>query len=171
MMQLGKSFITLILLVAAARPLAAEPDSSAGAARVQTGRDIWVQPDEKAGDVTCFVCSIHVRGAVTGDVFALGGRIVVEQGGAIDGDIATIAGDIVVENGASVGGDAAAIGGSVRRLPQGVIGGDVDSLGVAWLVVIVVVPLLVLGALVAFIIWLARRSKQRTPVPTVVRGQ
>jgi len=161
--------MVLILLGAFTPLFAVESDSSADTGRVQTGRDIWVQPGEKASDVTCFACSIHVRGAVSGDAFALGGRIVVEPGGAIAGDVATMAGNIVVENGASVGGDVAAIGGRVRRFPQAAIGGDVASLGIGWLAVIALVPLVMLGLLVTLIVWLVRRSKQRAPVPTAVR--
>jgi len=160
----------LVLVAFAGVFLAAQPDSSGGSERVQTGRDIWVQPNEKAGEATCFGCSIHVRGAVSGDAFAMGGKIVVELGGSIGGDVATMGGDIVVENGASVGGDAAAIGGSVRRAPQGVIGGDVDSLGFSWLVLLILIPLAMLGALVALIIWLVQRSRAKPPLPTAVHG-
>ena len=162
-----KRLLSLVFGLLAAFPLTAmAAKSTNGAERVQTGRDIWVQPGETTGDVTCLGCSIHVRGAVTSDAFACGGRIVVEQGGSIAGDAATVAGNISVDNGGSIGGDAAAIGGAVQRLPQGVIGGDVDSLGSGWLVVMALVPLVMLGALIALIVWLVQRSKRIHAVPS-----
>lgn len=146
----------------------AQRDSSAGSERVQSGHDLWIQPNERASDATCFGCSIHVRGTVTGDAFAMGGRIIVETGGSIAGDAATLFGDIAVESGGSVSGDVAALGGRVRRSPEAVIGGEAASLGVVWMALLLLVPLVLLGLLVALLVWLVQRLRQR-PVATAAR--
>ena len=128
--------------------------------RFQMNHDIQVQADERTGDVTCFNCSVRVRGQIAGDVFCLHGNVIVEQNGRIAGDVATLLGDVRLDEGAQVAGDVAAIGGSVKRDSGASVSGDVASLGGAgWFALIFFVPLGVVGGIIAFIVWLVQRSR------------
>jgi hypothetical protein len=62
--------------------------------RTQVGSNITIRPGEEAGDVTCFGCSIRVRGHVSSDATAFGGSVILEDEGEIDGDITTFGGSI-----------------------------------------------------------------------------
>ena len=59
-------------------------NKKAASDRTQTGSDIRVGPNDETGELTCFGCSIHVRGHVLGDVTTFGGSVVVEEGGQVD---------------------------------------------------------------------------------------
>lgn len=137
--------------------LAAASDS---ADRFQMNRDLRIEADEKVGDVSCLNCSIHIRGQVAGDVFALHGNVVIETGAQVSGDVSTLVGDVRVESGASVAGEIAAIAGAVRRQPQAVIAGEVSSMeGTQWLLLITLGPLMMLALIVGLIVWLVQRSR------------
>src|SRR6266852_2844365 len=117
-------FAALALLIVVSSVVMAQENSS----RSQTNRDIRVEPGQKAGDLSCMNCSIYIRGDVAGDVFAVHGNVVIDVG---------------------------AIGGAVRRQPQAVIGGDVASLeGKGWLLLLLLCPLVILGLMIALIVWL-----------------
>lgn len=129
--------------------------------RFQMNHDIRVEANERVGEVTCINCSVHVRGNVAGDVTTINGNIVVEEGGSIAGDIATIHGDVRLDDGSRVGGDIATIVGAVRRASTATVGGDVASLGGAgWMIAIFLAPLLILGGIIALIVWLVQRSRR-----------
>ncbi len=129
--------------------------------RTQFGRDIYVQPGEKVGDVTCFACSIHIHGQVSGDATVFGGSIVVEDGASVTGDATTFGGRLRIQGAASVSGDATTFGGYVQRDPQATIGGDVTSFGgLGWLVVLLALPLLFLVGIIAAIVWLVQRNRR-----------
>ena len=154
-------FAALALLIVVSSVVMAQENSS----RSQTNRDIRVEPGQKAGDLSCMNCSIYIRGDVAGDVFAFHGNVVIDSGASVAGDIATLFGDIRVANGGSVAGDVAAIGGAVRRQPQAVIGGDVASLEVkGWLLLLLLCPLVILGLMIALIVWLVHLYRGRRPV-------
>jgi len=139
---------------------------AANADRFQFNRNIQIQPDDKVGDVTCINCSVYVRGQVAGDITTINGNIVAQSGAAIAGDLTSIAGNAHVENSAQVGGDVTAVAGSVRRDPQATVGGDVTSLGGGgWIFLIFLLPLAVLGGIVALIVWLIQRSRRPAQVP------
>ncbi|HTW57303.1 MAG TPA: hypothetical protein VMD99_04130 [Terriglobales bacterium] len=126
--------------------------------RTQVGRNITIAPDEVAEDVTCFGCSVLVRGHVSSDVTAFGGSVFVEDQGVIDGDLTTFGGNILLDKGAKVSGDVTVFGGHIRRDPSASIGGDVTNMGgPGWLVLIVLIPFIVLGGFIALIVWLIRR--------------
>ncbi|MGC1370809.1 MAG: polymer-forming cytoskeletal protein [Candidatus Sulfotelmatobacter sp.] len=121
------------------------------------GHSINVGPDQHVSDLTCFGCSIHVRGQVAGDVTAIGGSIILEDQAKVSGDVTAIAGDARLGAGIQVGGDATVIGGELRRDPQASVGGDVTSMfGRGWLFLIFLVPFMILGLVVAFVIWLVQ---------------
>ena len=134
--------------------------------RTQFNHDLRVDEGESTGDVTCIHCSIYIRGQVTGDAVAFLGRVVLEPNASVSGDATSIAGDIRLAGGARVGGDATALGGSIFRDPQASVGGDIDALaGGAWVLLIFLVPVLVLGGIVALVIWLIQRGRHPTPMP------
>ena len=132
----------------------------------QLGRNISVGPNDKTGDLTCFGCSIRVRGQVAGDVTAFGGSVVIEDQGQVAGDVTGFGGDIRLDKGVKVAGDVTVFGGEIHRDPQANIAGDVTSMGGrGWLVVIFLTPIVVLGLLVAFVVWLVQRLRRPSMPP------
>ncbi len=126
--------------------------------RTQFGRNITIAAGDEASDVTCFGCSVRVRGHVMGDVTTFGGSIVVEDDGQIGGDTTSFGGDVRLDKGVKVAGDVAVFGGHLRRDAAAVVSGDVTSFsGTGWMLLVFGLPLVMLGAFVAFVIWLVRR--------------
>jgi hypothetical protein len=135
--------------------------------RFQFNHDIRISPGDKAADVTCINCSVYVRGHVSGDVVAIHGNVVAEPGASIAGDLTAIGGDARLENASQVAGDLVAVGGTVHRDPQATVGGDVTSLGGGgWVLLVFLLPLVVLGGMIALILWLIQHSRRPAPVPT-----
>ena len=133
--------------------------------RTQVGHTISVGPDEEVGDATCFGCSIRVRGHVTGDATAFGGSIVVEDEGQVGGDATVFGGDIRIDKDAKIARDVTVFGGRIRRDPAATVGGDVTAMGgPGWMFLIFLLPLMLFSGVVAFIVWLIRRST-RPSVP------
>jgi len=122
------------------------------------GHDISIGPGEEASEATCFGCTVRVRGHVAGDVTTFGGSIVVEDEGEIGGDTTTFGGDARLGKGVKVGGDVTVFGGRIRRDPTSSVHGDVTNFGGGvWILLIFGLPLVVLGAFIALIVWLIRR--------------
>jgi len=156
---------TLFLLVPSMSAAAPSND------RVQIGRSIVVQPGESVGDLVCIACSIRVRGQTAGDAVAVAGSISLEDGAQIAGDTVAIAGSVRLERNTKIGGDVVAVAGKIRRDPEAVIGGDVTSIGgVGWMVPILLAPFLLLGGVVAFILWLVQRNRRVASVPAYPAG-
>jgi len=134
--------------------------------RTQFGHNINIAPGEEVADVTCFACSVRVRGHIGGDVTTFGGSIVVEDDGQIAGDTTSFAGDVRLDKGVKVAGDITVFGGRLERDATATVGGDVTNFrGTGWLVLIFGLPLAILGAFVALIFWLVRRlMRPATPV-------
>jgi hypothetical protein len=88
--------------------------------------DIVIESGETAKDVQCFMCSVHVRGRVTGDLITFGGAIFVE--GRVDHDAIAIGGRIESNSNSTIAGAAIAVGGYVLRQENSVIAGDSKSL-------------------------------------------
>ena len=134
--------------------------------RFQMNHDIHIQADEKVGDVTCVGCSIYVRGQVSGDVTAVAGGVIAESGASIAGDVTTIGGNARIESGSQVAGDLTAIGGDLRRDPQASVAGNVTTIGGhGWVFLIFLLPVAVLGGIIALIVWLIQRSRRPVPLP------
>jgi hypothetical protein len=145
-------FFLVVLVVALSSAAFADRD------RTQLGHNINIGPDEDVSDATCFGCSIRVRGHVSGDVTAFGGRIVVEDRGQVNGDATAFGGDIRIDKEAKVGRDVTVFGGRIRRDPAAAVGGDVTAMGgPGWIFLIFLGPLIFLGLFVALIVWLIRR--------------
>ncbi len=134
--------------------------------RTQLRNNITIGPDEEVSEATCFGCSVHVRGHVSGDVTTFGGSIVVEENGQIGGDATAFAGNMRLEKGGQVNGDVTVFGGRLYRDAAAQIGGDVSNFGSGgWIVLLLVLPFLVMGLFVAGIVWLIRRVLRPAPVP------
>ena len=130
--------------------------------RTQFGHDVTVGADEEVTEVTCFGCSVRVRGNVSGDVTTFGGTILVEEGGEIGGDSTSFGGDVRLDSGAKVE-SITVFGGKIRRDPGASVSGDVTTFagGAAlWLFLIFGFPFLILGGIVWLIVWLVRRFSQ-----------
>ncbi len=133
--------------------------------RTQFNRDIRVESGEKTGDVTCFNCSIYIRGEVSGDATAFHGRIVVETGASVAGDATAFLGDVRVEPGSRLAGDVTVFGGSLHRDTGAAVAGDVTSFeNKVWVFLILLIPLVFVGLIIALIVWLVERSRRSVPV-------
>lgn len=127
----------------------------------QVGHNINVGPNDKVGDLTCFGCSIHVRGEVAGDVTAFGGNVTLEDQAQVAGDVSIFGGDVRLDRGVRIAGDVSVFGGQIHRDPQATVSGDVTSFGGhGWLLPIVLTPIVLLGLLVALIIWIIQRARR-----------
>jgi hypothetical protein len=124
----------------------------------QFGHDINIGAGEEASDVTCFGCSVRIRGHVAGDVTVFAGRVTIEDQGQINGDATVFGPGIRLENGAKISGDVTVFGGQIHRDASTSIGGDVTNFsGPLWLVLIFGLPFVILGAFIALIVWMIRR--------------
>ena len=156
---------TILRILAVLALLAAPALAQKGSDRVQFNHDIFVEPGQKSGDLTCINCSVFVRGEVAGDVTAIHGNVVVEQGSRLAGDVTVVLGDLRLQSAAQVAGDAVTVGGTVRREPQASVAGDVTSLGGAgWVILIFLLPLALVGGMIALIVWLIARIQKPAPV-------
>jgi hypothetical protein len=154
------------LVICIAFLLGASATALASPEQFQMGHDIHVAADQKTGDLTCLNCSIYVHGEVTGDAFALNGDIILETGGQIAGDITTLHGDARLADGSKLAGDVTSIGGTVRKQPSAQIGGDVSSMGGSgWVFLIFLVPVAILGGIIALVVWLVQRSRHNAGIP------
>jgi hypothetical protein len=150
-------FACLLFCAVIASPALADDDHE----RTRVGHSITVGPGEEVNEATCFGCSVRVRGHVSGDVTTFGGSISVEDEGEIGGDATTFGGSIRLEKDAKVSGDVTVFGGRIHRDPAATIGGDVTNFGgPGWIILILGVPLLLFGGLVAVIVWLVRRLRR-----------
>jgi hypothetical protein len=148
------------LLIPVSLLASADPD------RTQFNHDIHIGPNDKVGDVTCIGCSVHVRGQVSGDVTTIAGSVFLEQGASIAGDVTVLGGNTRAESGTQVAGDLTAIGGDLVRDPQAAVAGDVTTVGGGrWVFLIFLAPFLILGGIIALIIWLVQRSRHPAAVP------
>ena len=126
--------------------------------RTQMGHNITVAPGEEVSEVTCFGCSIRVRGHVIGDATAFGGSISVEDEGQVGGDATTFGGGIRLEKDVKVSGDVTVFGGRIHRDSGATIGGDVTNFGgPGWMVVIFAAPIVFLVLFIVLIVWIVRR--------------
>jgi len=134
--------------------------------RTQFGHNISIGAGEEVSEVTCFGCSVRVRGHVASDVTTFGGSIVVEGQGEIGGDTTTFGGSVRLDKDAKVH-DVTVFGGQVHRDAAATVLGDVTNFGGAgWLVLVFGLPLVIFGAVIALIVWLVRRL-MRPALPVV----
>ncbi len=126
--------------------------------RTEVGRHVSIAPGDEANEVTCFGCSVRIRGHVKSDVTVFGGSVIVEDQAEVDGDITAFAGRVRLDDGVKVGGDVTVFGGHIHRNPGAFIGGDLIDFGNPGLIVLLaLIPLVAFLALIALIVWLVRR--------------
>jgi hypothetical protein len=131
----------------------------------QIGRDITIGPDQRAGDLTCIACSIHIHGQVAGDVTAVAGSITIAQKAQVTGDVTAVGGSLRLDDEAKVAGDATVVGGNMHRDPEAAVSGDVTTMGgEGWVIPIILAPFVLLGLIAAGIVWLVQRAR-RPAVP------
>ena len=167
---MGFSSVRWLILFSLASVLATSAVAQGSHDRTQFGHDITIGADETASEATCFGCSVHVRGRVDGDVTTFGGSVVIERDGSVGGDTTIFAGDVRLDEGAKAK-DVAVFGGRLRRDPGAEIEGDVTNFAggsALWLFLIFGLPCVLLGAVIALIVWLVRRFT-RPPVPVAAR--
>ena len=149
--------LLFVLVLAAGAPCWA----LGGSDYTQFGHDIRIGPDQNVGEVTCFNCSVYVRGNVGGDITAFHGNVVLEDSAAVGGEVTTFLGDVRAQGETKIGGDVTALGGKVHRQDGAQIGGEVTSMDSAgWFVALVVLPIFFLIGIVALIVWLVGRSRR-----------
>lgn len=153
-MSLARSLALPFLLLLSSSHLWASPDAPPVGTRF--GKDIHVAAGQNVqDDLTCFSCSIYIQGNVAGDVTAFKGKIVIEGPAQVAGDVTTIVGDVVVGPETKIAGDVTAVGGGIQRAPDAQISGDVVPIRRGWWVTLLLIsPLIVLGALIAAAVWL-----------------
>jgi hypothetical protein len=135
--------------------------------RTSWGNNISIGPNDQVSDITCMACNIRIRGQVAGDATAIGGSIVLEDQGQVAGDVTAIAGNARLDKEVKVAGDVTVVGGELRRDPGASVSGDVTAMGGrGWIVPILLAPFVILGLLVAFVVWLVQRAR-RPSLPQV----
>jgi hypothetical protein len=140
--------------------------AAAKADRTQLGRDITVGPNEEAGEVTCVGCSIRIRGQVSGDVTTVGGNIFIEDQGQVAGDVTAVAGDARLDKEVKVAGEVTVVGGELRHDPRASISGDITTVGGrGWIIPLLLAPFLILGLLIAFVVWIVQFLRRPAVVP------
>lgn len=140
-------FLALVALLSSAARAGGSQD------RTQFGRNISIAAGDRANDVTCFGCSVRIRGHVTSDVTVFGGSVIVEDQAEVDGDLTAFAGRVRLDDGVKVGGDVTVFGGHLHRDPRASIGGDLTYLGgPGWIVLIILTPFVFFGVFLAFIV-------------------
>ena len=159
----------MVIAMVALFPTLASAEQSSD--RVQIGRDMVVQSGEKAGDVVCVFCSVRVHGQTSGDVVAVAGSVTLETGAQVGQGVTVVLGNANLRNSTQVAGDLVVVGGALRRDSQTMIGGSITALeGSFWMLLILLVPFIVLGGLVALIVWLIQRSRRPAPAPAYPTG-
>ena len=127
----------------------------------QFGHSIYIGPDQKAGDVTCFLCSVRVRGQVGGEITTFGGNVTLEDNASVGGDVTAFGGTVRLGPATRVGGELTIMGGRLMRDPKAQVGGDVTTFeGQGWLFVIFGLPVLIFAGIIALIVWLVQRRRR-----------
>ena len=155
------AILTLALVVALPSAFA----KNDGSEITQFGRDIRIGADQKAADVTCFNCSVYVEGQVGGEITTFHGNIVLQDGAMVGGELTALLGDVRLGNDTKVAGELTVLGGKLRRPTTASVAGDVTVMeGAGWFYVMVLSPFLVLGGIIALIVWLVRRARRPATV-------
>ena len=131
--------------------------------QVQFGNNIVVREGEEAHDAVCFACSIEIDGTLHGDAVAFLGNIRVR--GHAEQDAVAFLGNISVGDNASIERDVVVFAGNLHTGNGATIGND----RVIFPAILFAVPLLVVGGIIALIIWaiheLTYRNRPVYPMP------
>lgn len=159
-----RSLLTICILLAA--PLALAGDNHE---YTQFGHSIYIGPDQKTGDVTCFMCSVRVRGQVGGEITTFGGNVTIEDDASVGGDVTAFGGTVRLGPATRIGGELTVMGGTLIRDPKAQIGGDVTTFGgQGWLLLIFGLPVVFVAGIIALIVWLIQRRQR--PVQPYARA-
>jgi hypothetical protein len=132
------------------------------------GHDIRISADQKAADVTCIYCSVYVEGQVAGEITAIHGNIVIQDGAMTGGEVTAVLGDVRMADNTKVAGELTVVGGKLRRSSTASVAGDVTVMeGTTAVYMMLLSPFLFLAGVIALIVWLIRRRK---PAPVYARA-
>jgi len=155
----------ILFLFLAAMLVSPQAFAKGGSDYTQFGHDIRIAEDQRATEVTCFSCSVYVRGQVSGDITTFGGSVVLDQGAMVAGEITSFLGDVRADENTKIAGDVTVMGGRLRRQPSTMIAGEVTTFQSRALVYLILLsPFVVLAGIIALVIWLVRRNRRPTPV-------
>jgi hypothetical protein len=117
--------------------------------RMSWGHNLSIGSNEEVSDVTCIACSIYIRGQVSGDATTVGGSIRIEDQGQVAGDVTVVGGALQRDSETSISGDVTSVGGR------------------GWVIPILLAPFVILGLLIALVVWLVQRIRRPSipPVP------
>jgi hypothetical protein len=168
-MSVPRQLLLLLFVFLACNFVWATPDSGADQDLTRFGHDIHVPAGQNAQDVTCFFCSIYVRGNVAGDITAFRGKVVLEGPVQVACDVTTILGDISVAPGTKISGDLTAVGGTIQRASDAEVAGDVTPIRKGWwLTLLLVSPFIFLGVLIAALVLLIQYLRRPRRVPATI---
>ena len=89
----------------------------------------------------------------------------METDASVAGDVTAFLGDVRVEPSSKVAGDVTVFGGALHRDTGAAVAGDVTSFeNKVWVFLILLIPLVFVGLIVALIVWLVERSRRSVPV-------
>jgi hypothetical protein len=152
--------LTFCVTLSTASFAATKPD------RTSLGHDISVGPNEQVGEVTCIGCSIRIQGQVSGDATAVGGSILLEDQAQVAGEVTAVAGNVQLDKDVKVAGEVTVVGGEIHRDPRASIAGDLTAVGGrGWVLPILLAPFVILGLLIALVVWLVQRRRRRPYAP------
>jgi hypothetical protein len=95
--------------------------------QVVIGSGVTVEADEETRDLTVFGGRVVVRGQVIGDIWAVGGSVLIATGGEVTGDLAAVGGPVTLEAGSEVRGDVVTLGNEVSVHDEAIIGGQLKQ--------------------------------------------
>ncbi|MDH5805040.1 MAG: polymer-forming cytoskeletal protein [Gemmatimonadota bacterium] len=90
-----------------------DPHFSISNGTLQIGDVVVGEGDVHAGNIAAWQGDVIVRGAVEGNVLAIGGDVIIGQGGTISGDAGSVRGEIV--NGGAIAGETFVISSLLAR--------------------------------------------------------
>jgi hypothetical protein len=158
---MSKKTLLFGLLLVLVLTVAAPCFGRGGSDYTQFGHDIRIGPEQNVGELTCFNCSVYVRGNVGGDITTFHGSVVLEDNAAVGGEVTAFLGDVRADSGTKIGGDVTVFSGTVHRQQGAEIGGEVTTMdGTFWFFLIFIVPILFLIGIVALIVWLVQRNRR-----------
>ena len=152
-------------VVLAAMFVSSQAFAKGGSDYTQFGHDIRIAENQRATEVTCFGCSVYVRGQVSGDITTFGGSVILDEGAMVAGEVTSFWGDVRAGENTKIAGDITVMGGRLRRQPSTMISGEVTTFqsgALVWLMFLS--PFIFLAGIIALVIWLVRRNRRPSPV-------